>query len=70
VNWRKALLQENPEWIQLYDKNNSVCKEYDITSIPKFIVIGKKVEIVNLDAPRPREIDKILIAEMAKIYTN
>jgi hypothetical protein len=54
----------------LYDKNNFVSKEYDITSIPKFIVIGKKGEILNLDAPRPREIDKILIAEMDKIYAN
>ena len=73
VNWRKALLKDKPEWIQLYDKNNFVSKKYDITSIPKFILIGKKGEILNLDAPRPRakeEIDKILIAEMSKIYTN
>jgi len=68
-NWKKALEEDKPEWLQLIDKQDQVWKSYVANFIPKFIVIDKAGNIVNFDAPRPssgKEIENILNAEMAK----
>ena len=68
-NWKKALEEDKPEWLQLIDKEDQVWKSYVANFIPKFIVIDKAGNIVNFDAPRPssgKEIENILNAEMAK----
>lgn len=68
-NWKKALEEDKPEWLQLIDKEGLVWKSYVAYLIPKFIVIDKAGKIANFDAPRPssgKEIENILDIEMAK----
>jgi len=63
LNWRKALKEDQPTWMQLLD-NGSVLKDYAANAIPKFIIIDKKGNIVNVDAPRPsagQELEKELL---------
>jgi thiol-disulfide isomerase/thioredoxin len=52
-NWKKALEEDKPEWLQLIDKEDQVWKSYVANFIPKFIVIDKAGNIVNFDAPGP-----------------
>jgi len=68
-DWKKALTEDKPEWIQLIDKDEIVNKSYVAYSIPKFILIDKKGNIVNFDAPRPSsgvEIEELINQEIAK----
>jgi thiol-disulfide isomerase/thioredoxin len=51
--WRGALIKDNPSGLQLYDIDGSVQKAYFASSIPKYILINKKGEIVSFDAPAP-----------------
>lgn len=67
--WKKALEEDKPDWIQLLDKEGIVWKYYVANTIPKFILIDKQGNIVNFDAPRPssgEEIEKLLNQEIAK----
>jgi thiol-disulfide isomerase/thioredoxin len=69
TEWKKALEEDKPDWIQLIDKEGVVWKSYVANSIPKFILIDKQGNIVNFDAPRPssgEEIEKLLNQEIAK----
>ena len=51
--WRGALIKDNPSGLQLYDTDGTVQTAYFASSIPKFILINKKGEIVSFDAPAP-----------------
>ena len=54
--WKKMVTDLHLEGTQLYaDKsfNSSFIKEYQITSIPRFILINPKGVIVDYDAPKP-----------------
>ena len=67
--WRKAIEEDKPDWTQLLDKDGVVWKSYVANAIPKFILIDKKGNIVDFDAPRPssgEEIEKLLNKEIAK----
>lgn len=67
--WRKAIEQDKPDWTQLLDKDGVVWKSYVANAIPKFILIDKKGNIVDFDAPRPssgEEIEKLLNKEIEK----
>lgn len=67
--WEKALMEDKPTWLQLIDEDNSVYKSYVPGIIPKFILIDKKGNIVNFDAPRPsdrQELEELLKKELAK----
>jgi thiol-disulfide isomerase/thioredoxin len=68
-DWKKALAEDKPNWLQLIDKDGIVAKTYIADFIPKFILIDKKGNIVNFDAPRPSsgvEIEGLLNQEIAK----
>ncbi|HMJ46416.1 MAG TPA: TlpA disulfide reductase family protein [Ferruginibacter sp.] len=67
--WKKALEEDKPQWIQLIDQEGLVWKSYVANTIPKFILIDKQGNIVNFDAPRPsdrEEIEKLLNQEIVK----
>jgi thiol-disulfide isomerase/thioredoxin len=60
ANWRKALTEDNPGWLQLIDKERMVSTAYVANTIPQFVLIDKKGNIVDFDAPRPSEGDKLI----------
>ena len=67
--WIKAIEADKPDWVQLIDKDDSVWKSYVANTIPKFILIDKKGNIVDFDAPSPssgEKIEKLLSKEIAK----
>ena len=66
ADWKKALEHDKPDWIQLFDKDGIVHDGYDATSIPQFVIIDKQGKIVNLNAPRPGDVEKLLVQEMEK----
>ena len=66
ADWKKALEQDKPDWVQLFDKDGIVHDAYDATSIPQFVIIDKQGKIVNLNAPRPGDVEKLLVQEMEK----
>ena len=69
AEWKRALTEDKPNWLQLLDKDGVVNKAYVANMIPKFIVIDKKGNIVSFDAPRPSEgkiLENLLSNEMAK----
>lgn len=51
--WREALIKDTPTGLQLYDGDGAVQRSYFASSIPKFVLINKKGEIVSFDAPAP-----------------
>ena len=68
-DWKKALEEDKPEWIQLIDKEDVVWKSYTAYSIPNFVLVDKQGNILNIDAPRPSsgvEIEKLIDAEILK----
>jgi len=67
--WKKALNEDKPDWIQLLDKDGVIQKSYVASAIPKYILIDKQGNIVNFDAPQPgsgEKIEKLLLSEIAK----
>jgi thiol-disulfide isomerase/thioredoxin len=67
--WRKALEEEKPDWLQLYDKEGIVASSYVANAIPKYILIDKKGNVVNFDAPGPgneTEIQNLIEQEIKK----
>lgn len=51
--WRNALKEEKPDWLQLYDKDGSVAQSYIAYAIPKYILIDKEGKMLSFDAPGP-----------------
>jgi len=67
--WKTAVTEDKPTWLQLFDTDGSVQNAYVATSIPKFVLIDKQGNIVNLDASDPQSgavLEKLLDAEIAK----
>lgn len=66
--WRQALKEENPTWIQLRDEDGSISRSYVANAIPKYIIIDKLGHIVSFDAPGPKDPDaeKLLLETLAK----
>ncbi|MFC3561157.1 redoxin family protein [Pedobacter jamesrossensis] len=66
--WRQALKEEGPEWIQLHDKEGIISRSYIANAIPKYIIVDKLGNIVSFDAPGPEDpqAEKLLLAELAK----
>ncbi len=62
--WEKALQNYDLEGIQLIADNgweSSIIKDYNIHTIPRFILIDKEGNIINTDAPSPtRGLSKLL----------
>ena len=67
--WKKALEEDQPTWLQLLDDKAQVSNLYNAHYIPKFVIIDKKGNLVNFDAPRPssgKELEDQLNTEMVK----
>jgi thiol-disulfide isomerase/thioredoxin len=66
--WRKALSEEKPDWLQLYDASSAVARSYVATAVPKYILIDKSGKVVNFNAPSPgdKSIEDLIKDEIAK----
>jgi thiol-disulfide isomerase/thioredoxin len=66
--WRKALAEEKPTWLQLYDRDGVVARTYVANAIPKYILIDAAGKVLNFNTPGPGspEILKALDAALAK----
>ena len=59
-SWVNMIKSKGMGGIQLFaGSDNTFFKEYQINSIPRFIFLGPKGEIINADAPRPSEKEAI-----------
>ncbi|MBT1708443.1 TlpA family protein disulfide reductase [Fulvivirgaceae bacterium PWU5] len=66
--WLNALKKDKPTWLQLIDSEGKVQAAYNANLIPRFVIINKRGEIVNFNAPQPShkdELVKLLEKEMA-----
>ncbi len=54
-DWKKFLSKHAHDWAQLHTGgwDCSLCDDYNIKAIPRFIVIDRKGKIVSASAPRP-----------------
>lgn len=67
--WEKALAEDQPEWLQLLDKDNTVGSLYVARMIPQFVLIDKQGHIVSNSAPFPSDgekVEKLLAQELAR----
>ncbi|KQC02776.1 TlpA disulfide reductase family protein [Pedobacter sp. Hv1] len=52
--------KDQMSWLQLEDTNDSFAKSYQANFIPRFIIIDKQGNIVDSDAVRPSEPEKLM----------
>jgi thiol-disulfide isomerase/thioredoxin len=67
--WLNMIREKEMGGIHLFASGwSKICKDYNITAIPRFMLFDKKGNIVNIDAPRPSDSKlKVLINnELAK----
>ncbi len=70
VKWEKWMAEKSPKGTQIFMPGGwgaDICKKYNITGIPRFILIDKEGKIINVSADRPSGgIDGILSKLLAK----
>lgn len=56
AKWQKMVQEKQMSGIQLFaGKGTSFHRDYEISTIPKFLIIGKNGEIINENPPRPMD---------------
>ncbi|MBT8219447.1 MAG: TlpA family protein disulfide reductase [Bacteroidia bacterium] len=67
--WEKMVSEKEMKGIQIYTDNaweSTICNDYLIKGIPRFILVNKEGKIINADAPRPSsEQIKDILKELA-----
>ncbi|MGN7204865.1 TlpA family protein disulfide reductase [Pedobacter sp. SAFR-022] len=67
-DWRTALSEDKPDWLQLHDTTGSLAKSYVASAIPKYILIDKNGKVLDLNAPGPgdQSIEQLIKDEIDK----
>lgn len=68
-SWKKRLDEEKPSWPQYIATEKgqeSISGIYQITSIPRFVLIDKDGKIITVNAPRPSELDAASLKALIK----
>lgn len=52
-DWQKAITEDQPLSLQLYDEERFVYSSYVMGSIPQFLLIDREGKLISLTAPRP-----------------
>ncbi|HMF73226.1 MAG TPA: redoxin family protein, partial [Flavitalea sp.] len=60
VNWKKALKQDRPHWLQLFDRNAVVANAYAVKSVPRYVLISRAGNVVDFNAPPPSQPAKLI----------
>lgn len=67
INWKRAILEDQPDWLQLRDANGKVAAAYGVAGLPRYVLIGKDGKVADHNAPAPGnkaelkiKIDKLL----------
>jgi thiol-disulfide isomerase/thioredoxin len=68
-DWKRALRQDRPRWLQLHDSNTFVVNAYAVTSVPRYVLIGKNGNVLDFNAPPPSQYAK-LVAIIDKELSN
>jgi len=56
AKWKKMVQEEQMSGIQLFaGRESSFHQDYEISTIPKFLIIGKEGEIISDNPPRPMD---------------
>jgi len=62
VNWEKGMEKHPMPGVQLYavgDWKSEMAEKYNITGLPRYIMIDSKGNIIRANAPRPSRLDEI-----------
>ena len=68
-DWEHAVKKDRPAGIQLFDKDKAAYDSYIDEHIPKFVVIDKKGNVANFNAPKPSsgdDLKKLIESEIEK----
>lgn len=68
-SWKKRLEEENPTWKQYIATSaglKTISDEYQISSIPRFVLIDKNGNIITVNAPRPSDLNVDSMKELLK----
>ena len=60
INWKKALKQDRPHWLQLFDRNAVVANAYAVKSVPRYVLISRAGNVVDFNAPPPSQPAKLI----------
>lgn len=53
--WKKAIQEDKIKGLHVNDVEGKVAKDYNITAIPRYMLIGKDGKIISDNAPRPAD---------------
>ena len=59
-DWKRAIRQDKPRWLQLHDNGTFVANAYAASSVPRYILIDKSGNVINFYAPPPSEKAKLV----------
>ena len=54
-DWKRALKQDKPRWLQLHDSNTFVVNAYAVSGVPRYILIDKNGNVLDFNAPPPSQ---------------
>jgi thiol-disulfide isomerase/thioredoxin len=69
ADWKKAVASDKPGWLQLFDREGMVARQYFANLIPQFVLIDKMGNIIEFNAPWPstgKEIENLIDKAVAQ----
>ncbi|MET0299242.1 MAG: TlpA disulfide reductase family protein [Flavitalea sp.] len=59
INWKRAILEDKPDWLQLRDANGKVAAAYGVAGLPRYVLIGKDGKVADHNAPAPSKKEEL-----------